>query len=121
LNRPQGRKSIRKEISVIPGRLKIMDSFSLFRAETDVILSSGKSLQPRKVAIYGWYKSLGKPIQPDYSGHVYWYVDYSHGIRLMNKQVIIDGKPFLISDVLKDPVLFRLFSNEESPMSVTAY
>ena len=25
----------------------------------------------------------GKPIQPLYTGHVNWYVDYSHGVRLV--------------------------------------
>ncbi len=87
----------------------------------DVIISARIALQPAKVAIYGWHKPEGKPIQPVYSGHVNWYVDYSHGIRLMNKIVLIDGKPRVIDDILKDPVLFRLFSNEESPMTITKY
>ncbi|MCE4563894.1 hypothetical protein INQ51_06185 [Maribellus sp. CM-23] len=87
----------------------------------DVILSERIAQQPDKVVIYGWHKSDGKPIQPVYSGHVYWYVDYSHGIRLMNNQVLLDGKPALLSDILKDPVLFKVFSNEDAPMSQTVY
>ncbi|MFV0269574.1 MAG: hypothetical protein ACK5HT_20825 [Draconibacterium sp.] len=87
----------------------------------DVILSERIAQQPDKVVIYGWHKSDGKPIQPVYSGHVYWYVDYSHGIRLMNNQVLLDGKPALLSDILKDPVLFKIFSNEDAPMSQTVY
>jgi hypothetical protein len=43
------------------------------------------------VASYGWHKLDGKPIQPVYAGHVNWYVDYSHGIRLIAKQVKMDG------------------------------
>lgn len=87
----------------------------------DVILSSRIASQPTKVVIYGWHRPGGKPIQPVYSGHVDWYVDYSHGIRLMNNQVLIDGKPRLLSEILKDPVFFRLFSNEEEPILQPAY
>jgi hypothetical protein len=63
----------------------------------------------------------GKPVQPVYSGHTALYVDYSHGIRLMNNQVILDGKPALVSDLLKDPVLFRVFSDEDEPMKQPFY
>ena len=87
----------------------------------DIILSSRLAKQPGKVVIYGWHKPDGKPIQPVYSGHVDWYVDYSHGIRLINNQVLIDGKPALVSEILKQPVLFRLFSDESQPMEQPIY
>ncbi|MCK3686184.1 hypothetical protein [Maribellus sp. YY47] len=87
----------------------------------DVILSNHIAQLPDKVVIYGWHKIDGSPIQPVYSGHVYWYVDYSHGIRLMNNQVLLDGKPVLLSEILKDSVLFKVFSNEEAPMLQTVY
>jgi hypothetical protein len=87
----------------------------------DVILSARIANQPGKVVIYGWHKPDGKPIQPVYSGHVDWYVDYSHGIRLINNQVLIDGKPALVSEILKHPVLFRLFSDESQPMEQPFY
>jgi hypothetical protein len=45
-----------------------------------------------KVTIYGWHKLDGKPIQPVYSGHVNWYVDYSHGIRLVYKKMRLEGR-----------------------------
>lgn len=89
--------------------------------QKDIILSNRIKAQPGKVVIYGWHKLDGKPIQPVYSGHVWWYVDYSHGIRLINNQAMIDGKPMLISDVLKDPLLYKLFSDENGPMQVTRY
>lgn len=55
----------------------------------DVVLSGKISRDARsnRVAIYGWHKPDGKPIQPLYSGHVNWYVDYSHGIRLVWRQI----------------------------------
>ena len=82
----------------------------------DVILSSRIAEQPTKVVIYGWHKPDNQPIQPVYSGHVNWYVDYSHGIRLINNQVLVDSKPCLFSEILKDPVLFRIFSDEDKPI-----
>jgi hypothetical protein len=87
----------------------------------DVILSSRLAKQPGKVVIYGWHKPDGNPIQPVYSGHIDWYVDYSHGIRFVNNQVILDGKPALLTDILKDPVLYKIFSDEELPMEQAVY
>jgi len=87
----------------------------------DIILSERIAKQARKVVIYGWHKPDGKPIQPVYSGHVDWYVDYSHGIRLINNQVLIDGKAMMFSEVLKDPVLYRIFSDENQPMKQPFY
>jgi hypothetical protein len=87
----------------------------------DVIISNRLAKQPGKVVIYGWHKPDGRPIQPVYSGHVDWYVDYSHGIRFVNNQVRIDGKPALLSDILKDPMLYKLVSDEDAPMKQTTY
>ena len=87
----------------------------------DVILSNRMAGHPDKVVIYGWHKPNGLPIQPVYSGHADWYVDYSHGIRLMNNYVLVDGKPAWLSDLLTDPVSYCLFSNEGSPVEDPAY
>jgi hypothetical protein len=87
----------------------------------DVILSECLSRQPGKVVIYGWHLPGGKPVQPVYSGHAAHYVDYSHGIRLMNNQVLLDGKPVLLTDLLKDPVLYKIFSDESSKMEIPYY
>ncbi len=87
----------------------------------DIILSSRMAEHPDRVVIYGWHKPDGKPIQPVYSGHIDWYVDYSHGIRLINMQILVDGKHLLLTDVLKDPVLYKVFSDEDSPMVQTVY
>ncbi len=67
----------------------------------DIILSEWMAKHPDKVVIYGWHRPDGNPIQPVYGGHVDWYVDYSHGIRLINKQVKIDGKPCMLTDSIK--------------------
>ncbi|MFN8357560.1 MAG: hypothetical protein U0Y10_24085 [Spirosomataceae bacterium] len=80
----------------------------------DVVLSSqiSKSAKPNRVAIYGWHYPSGKPIQPLYVGHVDWYVDYSHGIRLVYHQIWVDKKPLSYQEVLADSVLRPLLCDE---------
>lgn len=59
----------------------------------DVVLSNKvlEHQRPNRVAIYGWHTLDDTPIQPVYAGHVNWYVDYSHGIRLIAKKIKMDG------------------------------
>ncbi|MDR1983359.1 MAG: hypothetical protein LBQ28_00825 [Prevotellaceae bacterium] len=80
----------------------------------DVVITSAISQNPKanRVAIYGWHKTDGKPVQPVYTGHVDWYVDYSHGIRLVCKTILIDGKPMNYRDVLSDCKLKALLCND---------
>lgn len=82
----------------------------------DVVISSRIRMDPKpnRVAIYGWHKPDGLPIQPLYTGHVNWYVDYSHGIRLVYRMIYVDGKPMDYIAVLNDPVLKALLCDEES-------
>ena len=67
-----------------------------------------------RVAIYGWHKTDGKPIQPLYTGHVDWYVDYSHGIRLVSRRINVDGKWMDYAEILKDPGLKHLLCDEDN-------
>jgi hypothetical protein len=80
----------------------------------DVVISNFLNNRPKKVVIYGWHdkRNKGKPIQGYGYGHENTYADYSHGIRLISPQVVVDGQPRAIGDVLKDSVLSRLLSNE---------
>jgi hypothetical protein len=81
----------------------------------DVVSTSKLNQYPKrdKVAIYGWHKPDGKPIQPLYTGHVNWYVDYSHGIRLVSRNILVNGKWMDYTAVLKDPVLKHLLCDED--------
>jgi hypothetical protein len=87
----------------------------------DIVVCNKTAELPNKVAIYGWYYPDSTNIQPLYTGHVNWYVDYSHGIRLLNRLAFIDGKPCYIDKALCDPLLFKFFSNENQPMSSARY
>ncbi len=87
----------------------------------DVVLSNRIQTNQNKVVIYGWHQLNGQPIQPLYSGHVNWYADYSHGIRLVHSECVVNGRKYSISDILSDPELYVLLSDEEGPMSMTRY
>jgi hypothetical protein len=82
----------------------------------DVVLSPivPAHVKPNREAIYGWHRLNGKPIQPLYAGHVNWYVDYSHGIRLISQTIKVNGKKMNYRDVLKDSVLRSLLSDESA-------
>ena len=81
----------------------------------DVVISGkiSRDTRPNRVAIYGWHKLDGKPIQPLYTGHADWYVDYSHGIRLVYRKIKVEGKWMDYTDVLAHPVYKRLLCDEE--------
>ena len=82
----------------------------------DVVLTP-KLLQPKyanKVAIYGWHKLDGKPIQPLYTGHVNWYVDYSHGIRLIHKKVKVNNQWMRYEQIMQDSIMKQLICEEDS-------
>lgn len=80
----------------------------------DVVISGNmtRASKPDRVAIYGWHKPDGKAIQPLYTGHVNWYVDYSHGIRMIYRVIYVNGKPMDYTDVLQHPVYHRLLCDE---------
>ena len=78
----------------------------------DVVVSNRLQERPARVAIYGWHYPDGKPIQPLYTGHVDWYVDYSHGIRPVRRVLRVDGEPRTFEAVLADPSLAPLLSAE---------
>ncbi len=81
----------------------------------DVVISGkvSRDARPNRVALYGWHKPDGKPIQPLYTGHVNWYVDYSHGIRLVYRMIRVNDKWMDYKDVLAHPVYKRLLCDEE--------
>ena len=81
----------------------------------DVVISGkiSRDGRPNRVAIYGWHKTDGKPIQPLYTGHINWWVDYSQGIRLIWRKIKVGNKWMDYTAVLKDPVLKKLLCDED--------
>ena len=80
--------------------------------QKDVVQSVRLLEKPNRVAIYGWHKLDGHPIQPLTIVHRDTYVDYSHGIRLVRQSLLVDGKPTSLAAVLADPNLKILLTDE---------
>jgi hypothetical protein len=80
--------------------------------QKDVVISARLAGAPNKVAIYGWHKTNGVPIQPLYLGHVWWWVDYSQCIRLVSRTMLVNGQKRSVAEVLADPKWCALISDE---------
>jgi hypothetical protein len=78
----------------------------------------GEGLGKKKgqtVGIYGWFTPEGRVIQGEgvnWSSHEWTYADYSHGIRLVHKDMQIDGVILPIREALKDEEFSVLVSDE---------
>lgn len=80
--------------------------------EKDVVLTKAIAEHPGHVAIYGWQLPNGQPIQPLTTIHAITYADYSHGVRLVLGRMLVDGAEVALADVLADPTLSALISDE---------
>jgi len=78
----------------------------------DVVITNRLRKKPGRIAIYGWQRLNGRPIQPLSTVHDAEYADYSHGIRLVYQTVWVNGTPQSIFDVLKDPTLGPILTYE---------
>jgi hypothetical protein len=86
----------------------------------DIVICKALPDNPGKVAIYGWHRSEGQPIQPLYLGHFAYWADYSHGTRLVDRMMEIGGERVPIAQVLRDPKRCGMLSGE-GPMTVSRY
>lgn len=89
----------------------------------DVVLSNriADPANANRVVIYGWHQLNGVAIQPVYSGHIASYVDYSHGIRFINRDMLVDSVVMSASQVLTNSTLYKLLSSESGAMSQPSY
>jgi hypothetical protein len=78
----------------------------------DVVVSNRLWKKVDRVAIYGWHQHAGAPIQPLSTAHGARYADYSHGVRLVSVVASVDGRARSIFDVLEDPALAGIVSDE---------
>ena len=67
---------------------------------------------PGRVVIYGWHYLSGTPIQPLYYGHEETYVDYSHGIRLVLSDMMLNEILVSAQEILSSSSLNVLLSDE---------
>lgn len=89
----------------------------------DVVLSNKiiDPARPNHVCIYGWHQLNGLPIQPLTNIHVNTYVDYSHGIRFLNNDFLLDGSVKKIVQILSDEILYKVLSDEIGAMIQPTY
>lgn len=78
----------------------------------DIVITPRLREQPGRVAIFGWHKPTGEAIQPLSLVHRDSYVDYSHGVRPVLRRLLVDGRERDYLDVLADPRLCSLLSDE---------
>ena len=81
----------------------------------DLVITNLLNDRPNHVAIYGWHRMEGGkpvPIQPLSIEHLKDYVDYSHGVRLVSKRVLLDGRLTSIANILTDPEISGILSDE---------
>lgn len=94
-----------ESLRIAPGTLVAGD-------KKDVVVTRLLSANPGRIAIYGWHRSESAPIQPLSTVHGACYADYSHGIRLVSETAVVNGERRSIYDVLADPRLASLLSDE---------
>ena len=80
----------------------------------DLVLTSRLWRFPGRVAIYGWHRAANQPIQPLSTVHGARYADYSHGVRLVSATAYVNGHARPLAEVLGEPSLARLVSDEGS-------
>lgn len=93
--------------------LEIVENPLIAGHKKDLVVSPRLLVKTGKLAIYGWHNlGNGAAIQPLSLWHGKFYVDYSHGIRLVAPEAELDGKKVSLARLLKDPLLAPLLSFE---------
>ena len=78
----------------------------------DLVVTNRLWRKAGRVAIYGWHRGAGAPIQPLSTVHGARYADYSHGVRLVSAVAYVNGQPRSIFEILGDPVLAGIVSDD---------
>ena len=78
----------------------------------DVVITNLLARKPDRIAIYGWHRSTGDPIQPLSIWHGARYADYSHGIRLVSEVAMLNGELRSIYTILEDSSLAKVLTDE---------
>jgi hypothetical protein len=85
----------------------------------DVVMTNRLATHVGRIAIYGWHRGAGEPIQPLSTVHGANYADYSHGIRLISEWALVNGKLESVRNLLRDPSTAGVLS-DEGPIDVNS-
>lgn len=103
----------RKHNAVVQDQLRSSGHAGLITGhKKDVVVTNKLCAAKRRVAIYGWHRTDGRPIQPLSTVHGETYADYSHGIRLVANMMIVDGVLRPVVEVMQNMRLAPLISDE---------
>jgi hypothetical protein len=78
----------------------------------DVVMTNRLASNVGRIAIYGWHRGPGQPIQPLSTVHGANYADYSHGIRMISEVALINGELRSVYDILRDSTVAKVLSDE---------
>lgn len=78
----------------------------------DLVLTNRLWQNLERVAIYGWHRLDGMPIQPLSTVHGWRYADYSHGARLISTEILVDGRSQSLYSALQDSRLATALNSE---------
>jgi hypothetical protein len=92
------------------------DGVLLAGHKKDLVLANRLSSNRGRVAIYGWHRGNGDPIQPLSTVHGEYYADYSHGIRLVSRTAYVDGRAVDLRSLLTDGT-YAAMLNSDGPLS----
>lgn len=68
--------------------------------KVDLVLTAGAT-PASAVALYGWHRPDGRPVQPLFPPHSDTLVAFSHGVRLVDRRILVDGEVRDLWDVLR--------------------
>ncbi len=78
----------------------------------DLVLTNRLWANLGRVAIYGWHRQDGNPIQPLSTVHGAHYADYSHGVRLVSDTAYVDGRAKPLLELLQNARVAGVLSDE---------
>lgn len=78
----------------------------------DVVVTNLLARTPGRIAIYGWHRPNGVPIQPLSIVHGTCYADYSHGVRLVAELAWQDGQMRSLRRMLETAATAAALSDE---------
>jgi hypothetical protein len=76
----------------------------------DLVLTTASGNDSGRAAVYGWHRADGRPIQPLYTDLGEDWAGYQVGVRLVSREVLVDGARRDLLEVLRDPILGPLLA-----------
>ncbi|MCO8144102.1 hypothetical protein NHN26_02570 [Rhodovulum tesquicola] len=102
----------RQHNSTVQGQTRGRAGLLTAGQKKDLVLTNRLREMPGRVAIYGWHRPDGQPIQPLSTVHGARYADYSHGVRLVSQTAFVKGRPVALAALLADPAFAAILTGE---------